>query len=124
MNDVNEMINNEIKGRKIFSGVLFAFIQLLALISPYLMGSIIDIYIPSRNWTMTAVAVLLFISIPFVSISLQTLWNYQTIKYVRKKGNDYALHVMKNLVYQDMRFFDQENLLNFCLMQARNLQDT
>ena len=73
-------IDDAVKGRSIGSGVLCALVQLIALVSPFLMGRIIDEYVPARNCTMTAVAIAAFILLPFISIAIQTGWNYMTIR--------------------------------------------
>lgn len=49
--------------------------------------------------------------IPFITVLLQTVYNYYLIKYVRKKGNEFALKIMEKLVYKEKSYFDKENSL-------------
>lgn len=42
-------IQKEMQRRQIVSMLVFALIQLTSLITPYLMGKIIDVYIPTGN---------------------------------------------------------------------------
>ena len=104
-------MSNDIRKRRLVSIVVFALIQALTLVSPYLMGAIIDDYIPGRKTGQIAAGIFFFVLIPFVTILLQTLYNYLTIKYVRKKGNEIALQIMERLVYQEKSYFDRENSL-------------
>lgn len=106
-----KIIDAGIRRRQILSIAIYGAIQMLSLISPYLMGLVIDGFIPNKNVTGICYGIVLFVTIPFLSIFLQTLYNYCTIKYVRMKGNQYALKIMENLVYQDMSFYDKENSL-------------
>ncbi len=94
-------MSKDIRKRRLVSIVVFALIQALTLVSPYLMGAIIDDYIPGRKTGQIAAGIFFFVLIPFVTILLQTLYNYLTIKYVRKKGNEIALQIMERLVYQE-----------------------
>lgn len=104
-------MNRDINRRRLMSIAIFAGIQALTLVSPYLMGAIIDDYIPGRKTERIAAGILLFVLIPFGTVLLQTLYNYFTIKYVRKKGNEYALQIMERLVYKEKSYFDRENSL-------------
>lgn len=106
-----KLIDKEIRSKQVLSIFIYGVIQMLSLISPYLMGVIIDDFIPNRETTKIIFGIVLFVAIPFLSVSLQTLYNYITIKYVRKKGNEYGLKIMENLIYQDMSFYDKENSL-------------
>ena len=101
----------KIKKQQIISIVFFAIIQLITLITPYIMGLIIDDYIPNNNLYGIVFGIITFVLIPFISVALQTLYNYFLIKYVRKKGNEMSIDIMKNLVYKENKFFDQENSL-------------
>lgn len=105
------LIDKEIRSKQVLSIFIYGVIQMLSLISPYLMGVVIDDFIPNRKTTKIIFGIVLFVAIPFLSVSLQTLYNYITIKYVRKKGNEYGLKIMENLIYQDMSFYDKENSL-------------
>lgn len=107
----NPHLGADIRRRQVLSVVLFALIQMLSLVSPWLMGVIIDQYIPARDFGKIYGGIALFVIVPFASILLQTLYNYFTIKYVRKKGNQWSLKIMEKLIYQDMSFYDHENSL-------------
>ena len=92
-----------------------------SLITPYLMGVIIDDYIPNQDIFHIIVGIALFVAIPMMTILLQTIYQYFKFVYLRKKGNEIALRVMKNLVYQKKNFFDQQNsmeLLSYCSKEA------
>lgn len=106
-----KLMTKDIRQRRLASIAVFASIQALTLVSPYLMGAIIDDYIPGRKTGKIAAGILFFVLIPFATILLQTLYNYFTIKYVRQKGNEYALQIMERLVYKEKSYFDRENSL-------------
>lgn len=106
-----EKITNKLYKRQLLSIVIFILIQLLTLISPYIMGITIDDFIPTHNTKLIVVGIVLFVTIPLLSVLLQTGYNYSTIKYVRKKGNEVALKIMENLVYKEKSYFDKENSL-------------
>lgn len=101
----------KIKKQQIIATIFFTLIQLITLIAPFVMGLIIDEYIPNKNLYGIIFGIIIFILIPFFSVALQTLYNYFLIKYVRKKGNEMSIDIMKNLVYKENQFFDQENSL-------------
>lgn len=101
----------KIKKQQIIATIFFTLIQLITLIAPFVMGLIIDEYIPNKNLYGIIFGIIVFILIPFFSVALQTLYNYFLIKYVRKKGNEMSIDIMKNLVYKENQFFDQENSL-------------
>lgn len=101
----------KIKKQQIIATIFFTLIQLITLIAPFVMGLIIDEYIPNKNLYGIIFGIIIFILIPFFSVALQTLYNYFLIKYVRKKGNQMSIDIMKNLVYKENQFFDQENSL-------------
>lgn len=106
-----KIIDKSIRQRRYLSITIFTVIQLLSLISPYIMGAIIDDYIPNKKINNIVIGIILFLLIPFISVLLQTIYNYFTIKYVRKKGNEFALKIMEILVFQEKTYFDQENSL-------------
>lgn len=101
----------KIKKQQIIATIFFTLIQLITLIAPFVMGLIIDEYIPNKNLYGIIFGIIIFILVPFFSVALQTLYNYFLIKYVRKKGNEMSIDIMKNLVYKENQFFDQENSL-------------
>lgn len=101
----------KIKKQQIIATIFFTLIQLITLIAPFVTGLIIDEYIPNKNLYGIIFGIIIFILIPFFSVALQTLYNYFLIKYVRKKGNEMSIDIMKNLVYKENQFFDQENSL-------------
>lgn len=115
--------DKSIRNRRIISTIIFSVIQLLTLISPFIMGRIIDVYIPNNKVKYVCLGIALFVAIPFVSIILQTVYNYFTIKYVRKKGNEYSIKIMKNLVYREMSFFDKENSLELLSYASKEIVD-
>ncbi len=116
-----KIIDRDIRLRQIFSMVIYAVVQCISLISPYLMGKIIDVYIPEKNTAAVCFGIVLFAAIPFVSILLQTLYNYFTIKYVRKKGNEYALKIMERLMYKEFMFYNGENSLELLSYTSKEM---
>lgn len=119
--DAIHSIKREVRGRQIVSVVVYAMIQLTSLITPYLMGIIIDQYIPSGDISRIVFGIVLFVLIPMLTILMQTVYQYFKFVYLRKKGNEIALRIMENIVYQKKSFFDRENsmeLLSYCSKEA------
>ena len=106
-----ESIKKDIKKYQILSIILYLLVQLLSLITPLIMGLVIDEYIPNKEINKIIFGVILFVSIPLISVSLQSLYNYLIIKFGRKKGNDIAVEIMRKMIYQDNSYFDKENSL-------------
>ncbi len=106
-----KIVDKDIRYRQLFSMTIYALVQGISLLSPYLMETVIDVYIPAKDMFAICFGIALFVAIPFVSILLQTLYNYFTIKYVRKKGNQYALNIMERLMYKEFMFYQKENSL-------------
>ena len=106
-----ESIKKDIKKYQIVSIYLYLLVQLLSLITPLIMGLVIDEYIPNKENNKIIFGVILFVSIPLISVSLQSLYNYLIIKFGRKKGNDIAIEIMRKMIYQDNSYFDKENSL-------------
>ncbi len=95
----------------ITSSIISIIIALIGLISPFIMGLIIDDYIPNQNIQGLIIGIILFILLPFISVGLNLLYNYIMIKIVRNKGNELSLDIMSNLIYQEYSYFDRENSL-------------
>lgn len=113
----------KIKRNQILSIIFYLIIQSISLLTPYVLGLIIDNYIPNKNINAIIIGIIIFVSIPFISVILQTLYNYITIKHIRIKGNEIAIDIMRNLIYQDKKFFDSENsleLLSYCSKEIVN----
>ena len=106
-----ESIKRDIRKYQILSIILYLLVQLLSLITPLLMGLVIDEYIPNKEINKIIFGVILFVSIPLISVSLQSLYNYIIIRFGRKKGNDIAIEIMRKMIYQDNPYFDRENSL-------------
>lgn len=106
-----ESIKKDIRKYQILSIILYLLVQIISLITPLLMGFVIDEYIPNKEINKIIFGVILFISIPLISVSLQSLYNYLIIKFGRKKGNDIAIEIMRKMIYQDNSYFDRENSL-------------
>lgn len=111
----------KIKAKQILSLIIFLLIQLITLISPYIMKLIIDDYIPNKNIRGIIFGIIAFVLIPFISVVLQTLYNYFLIKYVRKKGNEISIDIMKNLIYKENQFYDQENSLELLSYSSKEV---
>lgn len=106
-----ESIKRDIRKYQILSIILYLLVQMLSLITPLLMGFVIDEYIPNKEINKIIFGVILFVSIPLISVSLQSLYNYLIIKFGRKKGNYIAIEIMRKMIYQDNSYFDRENSL-------------
>lgn len=106
-----ESIKKDIRKYQILSIILYLLVQIISLITPLLMGFVIDEYIPNKEINKIVFGVILFVSIPLISVSLQSLYNYLIIKFGRKKGNDIAIEIMRKMIYQDNSYFDRENSL-------------
>ena len=104
-------IKKDIRKYQIISIILYLLVQILSLITPLLMGFVIDEYIPNKEINKIIFGVILFVSIPLISVSLQSLYNYLIIKFGRKKGNDISIEIMRKMIYQDNSYFDRENSL-------------
>lgn len=85
----NFIQQNKFKKYQIMSILIFLLIDLFSLISPYLMGRIVDDYIPNHDLENITKGIVLFVLIPFITILLQMLTNYILIKYIRKKEMKY-----------------------------------
>ena len=106
-----ESIKKDIRKYQILSIILYLLVQIISLITPLLIGFVIDEYIPNKEINKIIFGVILFVSIPLISVSLQSLYNYLIIKFGRKKGNDIAIEIMRKMIYQDNSYFDRENSL-------------
>ena len=95
----------------VYSSIIYAVISIISLISPYIMGLIIDVYIPNRSINGLIFGTILFVLLPFFSVGLSLLYNYVMIKIVRNKGNELSIDIMSKLVYQNYSYFDDENSL-------------
>ncbi len=114
---MRNQIIKETKRKKVYSALIYLIIQSIALITPYLMGKTIDVFLPAKDLKNTLLFAVIIACIPMVSTIASTLYNYLLIKYIRKRGYQIALNIMENLVYQEMSFFDHENsleLLSYC----------
>lgn len=106
-----ESIKSDIRKYQILSIILYLLVQMLSLITPLLMGFVIDEYIPNKEINKIIFGVILFVSIPLISVSSQSLYNYLIINFGRKKGNDIAIEIMRKMIYQDNSYFDREKSL-------------
>lgn len=95
----------------VYSSIIYVVISIISLISPYIMGLIIDVYIPNRSINGLIFGTILFVLLPFFSVGLSLLYNYVMIKIVRNKGNELSIDIMSKLVYQNYSYFDDENSL-------------
>ena len=114
-----QYLDQEIRRRQLGSVLVYALIRMLSLISPYLMSKVIDNYVPDRNYVGIVTGILFFMAIPLITVVLQTGYNYVVIKYVRKKGNEIALRIMKNLVYKENAYFDKEKSLELLAYSSK-----
>ena len=78
-------IKRDIRKYQLLSIGLYLFVQLLSLIAPLLMGLVIDEYIPNNDTNKIIFGVVLFVTVPLISVLLQSLYNYLIIKFGRKE---------------------------------------
>lgn len=112
-------IKRDIRKYQVLSIGLYLFVQLLSLIAPLLMGLVIDEYIPNNDTNKIIFGVILFVTIPLISVLLQSLYNYLIIKFGRKKGNDIAIEIMRKMIYQENAYFDKENSLELLAYSSK-----
>lgn len=101
--------------------VIYLVVQSLMLLPPIIMQSIIDTYFPNRDFNNIILGILLFVAIPFLYILAQSLFNYFAITFARNKGNEISITILKNIVYQNMEYFDKQNsmeLLSYASKEA------
>ncbi|MBU1093119.1 MAG: ABC transporter ATP-binding protein/permease [Firmicutes bacterium] len=103
------LMDKKIKKYAILSFVLFIFIQLVSLISPIFMKEIIDIYLPESNVKYIILATVILVSLPFIIVISQTVYNYLSIKFARNRGNEIAIDLLENVVYQELDYFKKQN---------------
>ena len=112
-------IKRDIRKYQVLSIGLYLFVQLLSLIAPLLMGLVIDEYIPNNDTNKIIFGVILFVTVPLISVLLQSLYNYLIIKFGRKKGNDIAIEIMRKMIYQENAYFDKENSLELLAYSSK-----
>ena len=113
--------DKEIKKWSIISFFIIVIITGINLLPPLIMKRTIDEYIPSKDYKNIIFGIILFVSIPFINILLQTIFNYLTIKFARNKGNEISIEITKNLMDQEITFFDTNNsieLLTYASKEA------
>lgn len=98
-----------IKRWAILSFFAYVLIEALSLLPPYIMKVILDTVIPAKDIPGLIGSVLAFVLLPFIFIAGRSLFNYFVISFARNKGNEITIHILKNLVYQNMTFFDANN---------------
>lgn len=89
--------------------LVFTITKILSLLPPLIMQKVIDEFIPNQDIKGIIFGIILFVSIPAIYILSQILFNYFSIKFARNKGNDIAMQITKNIVNQDLEFFDRQN---------------
>lgn len=77
--------DKQIKKWSIISFFIIVIITGINLLPPLIMKRTIDEYIPSKDYKNIIFGIILFVSIPFINILLQTIFNYLTIKFARNK---------------------------------------
>lgn len=112
-------IRIKIKKTFIFSCLFYLFIQLLTLLTPFIMGEIIDNYIPNKDYYGVTLGIVFFVSIPLISVVLQMLYNYFCITFARNLGNDISITIMKNLIYKNNQYFDENNSLELLAYSSK-----
>jgi len=101
--------DDRIRKYSIMSFWLFMFIQLIALISPLFMKRIIDSYIPTKDLRLIVLATALMVFMPLIVVLSNTLYNYLSIKFARNRGNEIAIELLENVVFQEIEYFKKQN---------------
>lgn len=114
-----EKIKSDLKKLQITTYFIYLFMQLITLVPPYFMGVVIDDYIPNKKISSIIIGIILFVSIPLFTVILQTGYNYFTVKFVRKKGNEIAIQIMEKIVYKEISFFDSNNSMELLSYSGR-----
>lgn len=112
---------NKYKSKKIsiFSFLIFIILQLITLVPPLLMKNIIDEYIPSKDLNNIFWGIFIFVLIPFIYITVQTVFNYITIVFARNSGNKLSIDILRNLINQKKSFFDKENSVELANLASK-----
>src|SRR5690554_196839 len=100
--------DKKVKKLSFYSFLIFLLIQGLTLVPPIIMKKIIDIYIPNKDVLNIIFGIVLFAVIPIIFITFQTIYNYFCIKFARNKGNEIAIKILKNIINQDINYFDKQ----------------
>lgn len=99
-----------------------AFIlQLIELVPPFIMESVIDRYIPTGNVRMVLISIVLFVTIPTIAILGRTLYNYILNVAGRRFGGELTIMGFKSLICQPVTYFDRHNsgeLAVYCKSEA------
>lgn len=103
------IFDNKIRLFTYVSLALFIVIQILTLVSPLIMRDILDNLIPDADTSGIIVATLIMVSLPFIIVILNTVYNYFSIKFARNKGNDIAIDLLDKVVHQKLSFFKKQN---------------
>lgn len=96
-------------------------LQLFELIPPFIMGRVIDRYLPAGNVRMILISIALFVAVPTMTILGKTLYNYMLNVVGRRFGSELTIMGFQTLVYQPMSYFDRQNsgeLAAYCKSEA------
>ena len=89
--------------------IVLLLIQFCTLITPKLMQVIIDDFIPNNNIHQITIGIILFVTIPCIYTFIQSIYTYYCYKIARNEGSEISIRIMRNLIDQDMSFFDKQN---------------
>jgi ABC-type bacteriocin/lantibiotic exporter with double-glycine peptidase domain len=98
-----------IKRISILSFLLYLLFQGSALIAPFIMKQIIDVYIPISDIKNTIFSIIVFVLVPCIVVLIQVLYNYITIKFIRNKGNEMSISILKKVTNQNLNFFNDKD---------------
>lgn len=84
-------------------------VQLMGLIPPLIMKEIIDYWIPEKRISSVIKSTFFFIFIPILMASLNTFYKYFIAMMARKLGRSLTLKAFKNVLLQNMNYFDNNN---------------
>lgn len=96
-------------------------LQIVELFPPFIMGKIVDEYIPGGDVQKIGISIALLVGIPTIAILGKTLYHYMLNVVGRKFGCELTIMGFRTLIHQPMDYFDQHNsgeLAAYCKSEA------
>lgn len=91
--------------------------QLLVLVPPKILQSIIDQYIPNKQISKIYLSIIIFCMIPLIITLINSIFYYYTATIIRKLGFKMRNEVFLNVLKQPLKFFKDSKsgeLANYC----------
>lgn len=101
----------------VFSFFMAIGIRLIAMIPPFVMQKITDVYLPAKDWNNIFTGILVCVIVPLLSAMLTGYYNYKLNAAGRNMGAQLSLRAGEKLVYQPVSFFKDKNsaeLASYC----------